>query len=757
MTDLDERGWRSDGLEVLRGGGSSVILLRRPSGLPEIVHWGADLGDLDDEARSADMLLASVPASPQSGLDEAWPLTLLPSETDGWSGRPAIDAHREGRTTIPNLAGVTIRRGPSPDGESPAEGASPADDTSPAEGSRLDAGLGGAEVTVRASDPAAEIQWQATLRLDLHGVLTVRHTIVNTGVQVLSVAGMLAIMPLPSTAGEVLDLTGRWCRERHPQRAPLQHGGRIRESRRGRTGHDATLLMMAGEPGFSFSKGEVCGVHVAWSGDHVHLVDQLPEGAARHTGIIAGGELLRAGEIRLEQGEAYTTPPVLFVRSMGGLNELSQVLHGHVRGRESHPKTPRPVTVNSWEALYFDHNPERVNALVDTAAMIGAERFVLDDGWFTGRRDDSRGLGDWQVDRSVWPDGLEPLAERVREHGMQMGLWVEPEMVNIDSDVARAHPDWLLAPDRAGQGTRAWRRQQVFNLTHDGAFEHVLTHLDRVVSEVGIDYLKWDHNRDLHEAVDARGHAAVHGQTHAAYALMAALQERHPGLEIESCASGGARVDLGVLEHSQRVWPSDCNDPLERATIQRWTGVLLPPELQGTHVGPDKAHTTGRVTDLDFRCLIALFGHAGIEWDISALEPGELDRVAGWVRLHQRLRDVLHGGRTFNTTERDGAWLQGVVSLDQHKAVFAYLRLTTGAQARPGMLRIPGLDAQTRYEVRAISPTGEDTVTLHGHPMTQPPWCSQSVVLTGHVLEEYGLAMPVLNPAAGMLIEITAR
>lgn len=727
MSDVDAGTWRPDALTVLRGGGSSVMLHHRPDGLPEIVHWGADLGD---RAHPTDLLRAGDPALPNSGMDDPWPLTLLPSETDGWSGRPGLSAHRSGSAVFPHFADARASQHES------------------------SAGVDGWDVD--ATDPVAGIDWKCSLQLDEEGVLTLQHSITNTLADVLDVAEVLAVMPLPSTAQEILDLTGRWCRERHPQRIPLQHGGRVRESRRGRTGHDATLLMMAGEQGFSFRHGEVCGVHVAWSGDHVHLVDQLPEGAGRHAAVIGGGELLRPGEVRLSQGESYAAPPVIFARSDQGLDGLSAAIHGHVRRRPSHPDTPRPVTVNSWEAVYFDHEPDRVNALVDTAARIGAERFVLDDGWFTGRRDDSRGLGDWQVDRQVWPQGLRPLADRVHGHGMQMGLWVEPEMVNLDSEVLRAHPHWLLTAESSPAGARAWRRQQVLDLTDPEVFIHILTSLDHVITEAGIDYIKWDHNRDLHEAVDRTGASAVHAQTTAAYRLMTELGTRHPGLEIESCASGGARVDLGVLEHTQRVWSSDCNDPLERQTIQRWTGMLVPPELQGTHVGPGRAHTTGRVTDLSFRCLTALFGHAGIEWDIGALSDPEIDALAGWTRLHHRLRPLLHAGRTVRTDLDDGAWLHGVVSRDLDHAVFAYVRLTTGAQARPGLLRLPGLDPHALYRVRALDPLGASEATLSGHGVRQPPWVTEGVLLPGKALMRHGLSMPVLNPATGLLIEATS-
>ncbi|WP_340295560.1 alpha-galactosidase, partial [Aquipuribacter hungaricus] len=644
------------------------------------------------------------------------------------SGRPGLAAHRDGRAVVPRWR-ATVTEEPG-------------------------------RLVVEGRDEGAGVALRTAYALDEHGVLVVGHALTSTVDGLLDVGGLLAVAPLPPGATETLDLTGRWCRERSPQRLPLVHGGRVRESRRGRTGHDATLLLVAGSAGFGFGAGEVLGCHVAWSGDHVHLVDRLPEGAGRHAGVLGGGELLRAGEVRLAAGDTYRSPDVVFAWSDEGLDGMSDRLHRHVRARPGHPSTPRPVTLNSWEAVYFDHDHDRLGALVDTAAALGVERVVLDDGWFLGRRDDTAGLGDWVVDPDVWPTGLAPFADRVREHGMQVGVWVEPEMVNVDSDVVRAHPDWVLGPagpDGGPGGTRPWRGQQVLDVTRPEAWAHVLGQLDAMVAAERPDYLKWDHNRDLHEAVGADGTAAVHRQTLAAYRLMDELRARHPGLEVESCASGGARVDLGVLARTQRVWASDCNDPLERQAVQRWTGLLLPPELVGTHVGPARSHTTGRVTDLDLRCLTALFGHAGIEWDVVSCTDEERERLAGWVALHKRLRPLLHGGRTVRAEEHDGALLHGVVRPDGGHAVYALVRLVTGADAVPGRVRLPGLDPARRYRVRAVDVTGRDEVRLVGAAAAQPAWCrGAGVEVGGAVLLGHGLAAPVLDPGAGVLVEVVA-
>jgi alpha-galactosidase len=219
-----------------------------------------------------------------------------------------------------------------------------------------------------------------------------------------------------------------------------------------------------------------------------------------------------------------------------------------------------------WEAVYFDHDLDRLTELARRAAAVGAERYVLDDGWFGSRREETRGLGDWTVSPEVWPDGLAPLADRVHDLGMQFGLWFEPEMVNPDSDLYRAHPEWVLGAARLPP---SWRHQQVLNLAHPDAYAYILERLDALLTEYDIAYLKWDHNRDV---VDA----PVHAQTLAVYRLLDELRARHPGVEIESCSSGGARVDLGILARIDRVWGSDSNDALERQHIQRWTALLLP-------------------------------------------------------------------------------------------------------------------------------------------------------------------------------------
>jgi alpha-galactosidase len=392
---------------------------------------------------------------------------------------------------------------------------------------------------------------------------------------------------------------------------------------------------------------------------------------------------------------------------------------------------------------------------------VGVERFVIDDGWFRHRRDDTAGLGDWYVDEGVWPAGLHPIIEHVRGLGLQAGLWVEPEMVNLDSDLVRAHPDWLL--DVAdGVAAPEWRRQHVLDLAQPAAAAYILERLDALVTEYRLDFLKWDHNRDLHGAQhlqDGRRVPGVRAQTLAAYAVLDELRRRHPGLEIESCASGGARVDLGILARTDRIWASDTNDAVERQQIQLWTANLLPPELVGSHVGPPRSHTTGRVLDLPFRLATALFGHAGIEWDLTSCSAEELDAVRAWAALYRRLRPLLHAGSVVRADHTDeGSVLHGVVAPDRGSAVFCFARLATSPAMSPGRTVLPGLDPGTRYRVTVCPEVSVSPDQMSAGREGLPAWLAHgSVTVSGAVLGRSGVALPILDPGQAVVVELVAQ
>ncbi|WP_432482338.1 alpha-galactosidase [Kineococcus esterisolvens] len=703
----------------LRAAGVGVVLRTHADQLPSVVHWGADLGDLEPAALDG-LVAAGATARANNAVDVERPLALLPEQAQGWSGTPGLAGHRDGTGWTTRFAPTAVEV--------------------------ADAGPLGGRVEVHATDAAAGLELRLELDLLPSGLLRHRAHLANTGRGAYEVGALALALPVPPVATELLDMAGRWGKERVPQRLPFVVGAHVRENRRGRTGPDAPLVLAAGTAGFGFRTGEVWAQHVAFSGNHRSLAERQHTGTA----VLSGGELLLPGEVRLAAGEGYSSPWVYAAHSEHGLDGIAARFHTHLRSRPHHPSNPRPVIANTWEAVYFDHDLGRLTDLARAAAEVGAERYVLDDGWFRHRRDDTAGLGDWYVDEDVWPDGLTPLVDVVTGLGMQFGLWVEPEMVNPDSDLARAHPDWILRP-REDVLPPAARQQQVLDLGHPDAYAHLLERLDALLTENDIAYLKWDHNRDLLEAGSGPGRRpGVHAQTLAVYRLMDELRARHPGVEIESCSSGGLRVDLEVLEHTDRVWGSDCIDPLERQQIQRWTAQLLPPELVGSHVGASPSHTTHRSSDLSFRAGTALFASFGIETDLTRMEPAERAELARWVALYKELRPLLHTGTTVRADPHDESRaVHGVVSADGADALFAVVQLSTPDTSLPGRVRLPGLDPDATYHV-APQPPG-DTPAVQGGDVL--PWTAEGGVrLTGRALAAAGVTTPALQPQQLLLL-----
>ena len=703
----------------LRESGVSVLVVPTPDGAPSLVHWGADLGDHLPSASA----LAEVrrPAVPHSALDHPRHPVLAATVASGYTGTPAVE--------------VVVDPG------SPARGAGA---WSPRwtdwQWQVEEASLG-----LTAVDPEVGLRLEHRVELVPGGLLRARSVLVNTGDRPCEVASVRVSLAVPAHAAELLDLTGRWTRERQPQRHPWPVGTWSRSSHKGRTGHDATGVLVAGVPGFGFRHGELWAVHVAWSGDHTTYAERTPEGDC----VLGGGELLGPGEVLLAPGDSYATPWLCGSWSDSGLDAMSHRFHRHVR--ETLPlRRPRPVVVNTWEAVYFDHDLDRLLALADAAAEIGGELFVLDDGWFPGRHDDTAGLGDWRVDPEAWPDGLHPLVEHVTGLGMRFGLWVEPEMVNEDSDLARAHPDWLLRGRAALPDP--WRHQQVLDLQHPDAFASVRDALLALLQDYPISYLKWDHNRDLVD-VAHDGRPAVHGQTVAFYRLLDELRAAHPDVEIESCASGGARVDLEVLTRTERVWASDTLDPVERQVIQRGMGLLVPPERIGSHVGDRVAHTTGRSSPLPMRAATALLGHLGVEWDLLSIDADERDRLRAWLRLGRELRDLVATGDLVHADHPDPAVLvTGVVAPGRDEAAYVVATIASTATQHPAPARLPGLDPARTYRVRCEAPSPQEHVAG-----LAPTWVDgPGVELTGAFLDRAGVQLPVMTAQAAHVLRVTA-
>jgi alpha-galactosidase len=710
----------SDELVYLDGDGVGILIDARPTGgLPRVLHWGASLGAPDAAQRRAAADAVSR-QSPPGTLDAVWEPSILPVEGDGWSGRPGLQLRRRG--SLLNSRWTV-------------------DDTHAT----------ASTFAVRAHDDAAGVSLEWTARIETGGVVWVQCRLqVDATAEPVEIDWLETTLPTSSTTTHATSLDGRWTREKRPSTTALPAGAVTRQSRRGRPGHDAPMILALSEGEPRWRQGRVWAAHLAWSADTTYRSDRVTDS----TTLLGTGELLRPGEMVLAPGDAYETPAAAFVFSEMGWDGVSERMHAWMRGRAVHPRSARPFTLNTWEAVYFDHDPARVERLAVRAAEVGVERFVLDDGWFRGRRDDSTSLGDWFVDIAVWPQGLRPLVDRVHGLGMQFGLWFEPEMVSLDSDLARAHPDWLLHDRRhlEHDASLSWRNQYVLDLAHPGAYAYVLERMSTLVGELAIDYIKWDHNRDLVETVHD-GRPGTHAQTQALYALIGELKRQHPGLEIESCSSGGARTDLGIMRVCDRVWASDSNDPVERQDIQRWTGLLLPPELVGSHVGPTRSHSSGRVTSLGMRMATSLMGSAGLEWDILECDDDETAALARFAALYKELRPLLHSSRVMHPELRDAAWrVTAYLAADSSEAVVIVATVASIEDARAERLRIPDLDPKASYRVRVRREIGDPEAGW-----VLPPWLtSGETILPGAVLSHVGLQLPTLWPMNALILHLTA-
>ena len=687
------------------------LIVSLSTGTPVILHFGADLGsNLDVEA----LHIASQEAVPHADLDAHINPGIWREDARGFHGRPSLLGHSKGQKwaslfTIKHIA------------------------------EQADS------LEFICVDQATALEIAVTYELAKEGVLKVTQRVKNLASEPFSVEELNSWLPLPDHATETMDFTGRWVKERQPQRREIQVGTWSREIREGRSSHDYTIVQLAMTQGAGYQTGEVWSVGLQWSGNTRHLVEKLPTGRAS----IGAGELLLPGEVILAEGEEYVAPSLIISYSAEGIDGITDRHYRWLRSRPNHPSSvrPRPLTLNVWEAVYFDHNLEKLTQLADVAQDIGVERFVLDDGWFGSRRNDLSGLGDWVVSKDVWPNGLKSLIDVVKSRGMEFGLWFEGEMVNPDSDLFREHPDWILHVE--GRTPPAGRSQQVVDLTHQGAFDHIFGQVDAILSEYDIAYIKWDHNRTLTDAAHF-GKAAVREQTKAIYRLFDELKLRHPGLEIESCSSGGGRIDLGMVDHADRFWTSDCNDALERQYIQRYTQFVIPPEMLGSHIGPTESHTTHRTHSLHFRAISALFGHAGLEWDLTQTTDEERSALKSWAQYYKLNRALLHTGRMVRVEQPDdSAFVHGVVAQDKSRAIFALVSLRGMPASTPNALRFEGLDSDASYRVKLVEPAGE----AHYISRQSPKWFD-GVVLTGTALSRVGLRPPILAPENAILIEL---
>ncbi len=692
---------------------SCTIVLDCRADLPSIGYWGPRLSDITTPEELG--LLATREEAPAREHKEA-PLALTPMSASGFLGRPGLLMHRNGVqwNAYSPITSVDTRTANT--------------------------------LVITSQCKGTEIELIHRLFLDpVSNVLKATTELINRHKEPLVVDQCNApCLPVPDACDQILGFTGRWSGEFRLQSQPQMQGSYVRENRSGRTSHDSFPAVIVHDSSTSETHGTVYGFHLGWSGNHRVAVDKLADGRS----CAQLGELFYPGELILEQNESYTSPPV-FATCAQGLNEMSQHFHRYVRSHLTAPSMKgksKLVHFNSWEAVYFDLNEEKLFKLVEAAAEIGAERFVLDDGWFRHRRSDNAGLGDWYVEEKIFPQGLHPLAKCINDHGLEFGLWFEPEMVNPDSDLYRAHPDWALQANPAPAVLA--RHQLVLDLTRPEVQDYLFERLDSLLTEYPITYIKWDMNRDLHQPGNALGQGVVHAQTHALYALLKRLREAHPCVEIESCSSGGGRADFGILEFTDRVWTSDSNDALDRISTQHGFSLFFPSEFMGAHVGPAHCHITGRHLSMALRGAVAMFGDMGVEANLLEMEEAEKTELKAAIELHKKHRGLIFSGNRvgIHCPEHEHAF--GIVSADQKEALFSYTLLTSQPHALPGRLRLQGLDQNRHYTLNVVWPA---------KPRVSDDCVVQKISgarFSGAALMYAGIQLPLMFPESPLVIHV---
>ncbi len=540
-------------------------------------------------------------------------------------------------------------------------------------------------------------------------------------------------LPLPARGLDLVATEGAWATERQVSRRPLGLGRTEIGSRRGLSGHASSPAIILTETGAGETGGKAWGASLLWSGDWILAVEKGEEGTYR----LQGGLHPELFSWSLAPGDSFATPAALLAYSETGLNGLSSVFHAVARSlmppvwRERE----RPVLLNSWEAAYFDYDEARLLSIARSAAELGVELFVLDDGWFGKRNDDRTSLGDWKENPAKLPGGLARLAEGLHGLGLGFGLWMEPEMVSADSELYRAHPDWCLAlPSRLpSEG----RNQRVLDLSRAEVAEHVEAQLRSLLGSCPIDYLKWDFNRPL-ARVGSADPSIAEGELRFRwlrnlYGILGRVAADFPEVLFEGCAGGGGRMDFGMLPFFPQFWASDNTDPVWRLGIQRAASLLFPPLAIGAHVSASPNHQSGRLSSLRTRSLVAMGGIYGFELDPGLLSAAERAALAADIAWYRERRGILQLGELLRLEGRsewgDVAW--AMLAPDRGRAIAFWCRPWHRPGAGSFSLVIEGLPESLLY--RVVSPD-------------LPAW---SRLLSGAELARRGFEFPLPGPEPG--------
>jgi alpha-galactosidase len=664
-------------------------------GYPAHLYWGRKLNEANPDRLLARVERASFSPNPIAE-DRTISLDTLPQEYPGYGTsdfrNPAYSVQLSNGTTVTELQYVSHR----------ISSGKPALTGLPSVYAENEDEAQTLIVTLVDSKAGLEVELSYTVFEAFDAVI--RSTrIVNASADVMTLRSALSVsVDLPHDRFDLLQLSGAWARERYVHRRALTPGTQSVESRRGSSSHMNNPFFALLSEDANEDVGEVFGFSLVYSGSFVGgvEVDQF------HTSRAYLGINPFDFSWRLEPGESFQTPEAVMVFSAAGLGGMSHMYHDLYRTRLCRGKfrdAVRPILVNNWEATYFNFNADKIESIAQAGSKLGIELFVLDDGWFGKRDNDNSSLGDWVVDYKKLPGGLNDLAERVRSHGLQFGLWFEPEMVSPDSELYRAHPDWCLHVP--GYRRTEARQQLILDLSREDVQSYIVKSLSDILNHAPITYVKWDMNRNMSEIGSEllpaeRQRETAHRYMLGLYSVLERITSAFPHILFESCSGGGGRFDPGMLYYMPQTWTSDNTDAVSRLKIQYGTSIVYPISTMGAHVSAVPNHQTGRMTPLRTRGDVAMSGNFGYELDLTQFTDAENEEVKRQVSLVKEVRELVQFGTFYRLLSpfegNEAAWM--FVSKDQQEIFLVHTTVLNEPNAPLSRLRLKGLDPSRVYE-----------------------------------------------------------
>ncbi|KXT77680.1 alpha-galactosidase [Streptococcus sp. DD13] len=505
-------------------------------------------------------------------------------------------------------------------------------------------------------------------------------------------------LDLPHMDVHVHTLTGRYAFEKEWTVTPLPFGKYSIGSIRGASSHSRTPFIALADKDVTEDHGQVYSAHLVYSGNFTAFAEATP----LHTTRWGMGLNDEQFSWSLGVNDAFQTPEALLSYTDKGLTGMTQTSHDFIKNhlsRSPFTKQERPILINNWEATYFHFKEEKLLELAKVASQSGIELFVLDDGWFGNRNNDESSLGDWMVNKQKLPHGLDGLAHAVNNLGMEFGLWFEPEMISVDSDLYRSHPDWAIRT--SGRDHTYSREQLVLDLSQEVVCDYIVEAVGKVLNSANITYVKWDMNRNITNIPEGlandKKHEFYHRYMLGLYSVFDRLTSRFPHVLFESCAGGGGRNDLGVLYYMPQAWASDNTDAIGRLSIQEGTSLIYPVVSMGSHVSAVPNHQVGRITPFSTRGNVAMMGNLGYELDLTFLSEDELAEVAEQTATYKTIRQTVQFGKLYRLKKTANTYACNYVAEDQSQAVFTYVKVLSQPEAPLIQVRLKGLDPGARY------------------------------------------------------------